>query len=54
VISRTATAERFSTDVHVDRLLRAAPIPASSGTTIRHAWNRGGDRQINCLRLTRG
>ncbi len=26
----------------------AAPIPASSGQTIRYRLNRGGDRQLNC------
>jgi transposase len=26
----------------------SAPIPASSGQTIRHRLNRGGDRQLNC------
>jgi transposase len=26
----------------------AAPIPASSGQTIRHRLNRAGDRQLNC------
>jgi transposase len=26
----------------------AAPIPASSGQTIRHRLNRSGDRQLNC------
>jgi len=25
-----------------------APLPASSGQTIRHRLNRGGDRQLNC------
>ena len=28
-------------------LAGAAPIPASSGQTIRHRLNRGGDRQLN-------
>ena len=26
----------------------AAPIPASSGQTVRYRLNRGGDRQLNC------
>jgi transposase len=26
----------------------SAPIPASSGQTIRYRLNRGGDRQLNC------
>jgi transposase len=29
-------------------LAGSAPIPASSGQTIRHRLNRGGDRQLNC------
>jgi hypothetical protein len=29
-------------------LAGAAPIPASSGQTIRHRLNRAGDRQLNC------
>jgi len=28
-------------------LAGASPIPASSGQTIRHRLNRGGDRQLN-------
>src|SRR5207244_4691425 len=30
------------------RLAGVAPIPASSGQTIRHRLSRGGDRQLNC------
>ena len=48
LIGRTAGAERFPTDAHFARLAGAAPIPASSGRTIRHRLDRGGDRQINC------
>ena len=29
-------------------LCGAAPLPASSGRTVRHRLNRGGDRQANC------
>ncbi|MBA3246021.1 MAG: transposase, partial [Actinobacteria bacterium] len=29
------------------RLAGVAPIPASSGKTIRHRLSRGGDRQLN-------
>lgn len=25
-----------------------SPIPASSGNTVRHRLNRGGDRRLNC------
>src|SRR4051812_13673823 len=48
LIGRTAGAERFPTDAHFARLAGAAPIPASSGRTVRHRLDRGGDRQINC------
>jgi transposase len=47
LIGRTAGAERFPTDAHFARLAGAAPIPASSGRTVRHRLDRGGDRQIN-------
>jgi transposase len=30
-----------------------SPIPASSGQTIRHRLNRGGDRAIHAIALTR-
>jgi transposase len=29
-------------------LAGASPIPASSGQTVRHRLNRGGDCQLNC------
>lgn len=48
LIGRTAGAERFPTDAHFARLAGAAPVPASSGRTVRHRLDRGGDRQINC------
>ena len=32
-------------------LCGAAPLPASSGRTVRHRLNRGGDRQANCRAL---
>jgi transposase len=48
LIGRTAGAERFPTDAHFARLARAAPVLASSGRTVRHRLDRGGDRQINC------
>src|SRR5215218_2119609 len=47
LIGRTAGAERFPSDAHFARLAGAAPIPASSGRTVRHRLDRGGDRQIN-------
>ncbi|HEY4393548.1 MAG TPA: IS110 family transposase [Polyangia bacterium] len=48
LIGRTAGAERFPSDAHFARLAGTAPIPASSGRTVRHRLDRGGDRQLNC------
>ena len=39
---------RLRTDAAFAMLAGAAPIPASSGHTVRHRLNRGGDRQLNC------
>jgi transposase len=39
---------RIRTDAAFAMLGGSAPIPASSGQTIRHRLNRGGDRQLNC------
>jgi transposase len=47
LIGHTAGAERFRTDACFARHAGTAPIPASSGTTIRHRLHRGGDRQLN-------
>jgi transposase len=47
LIGHTAGAARFPTDAHFARLAGTAPIPASSGRTIRHRLDRGGDRQLN-------
>lgn len=38
---------RFRSDAAFASLGGAAPIPASSGQTIRYRLNRGGDRQLN-------
>lgn len=38
---------RLHSEAALARLCGAAPIPASSGTTIRHRLHRGGDRQAN-------
>jgi transposase len=38
---------RFRSEAAFASLAGAAPIPASSGQTIRHRLNRGGDRQLN-------
>jgi transposase len=47
LIGHTAGAGRFATDAHFARLAGTAPIPASSGQTVRHRLDRGGDRQLN-------
>jgi transposase len=38
---------RLSSEAAFSMLCGASPIPASSGKTIRHRLNRGGDRQAN-------
>ena len=47
IIGQTAGAQRFRTDAAFARHTGTAPIPASSGKTIRHRLHRGGDRQLN-------
>ncbi len=39
---------RVRSEAAFARLAGVAPIPASSGQTIRHRLSRGGDRQLNC------
>jgi len=39
---------RLRSDAAFAMLGGSAPIPASSGQTIRYRLNRGGDRQLNC------
>ena len=39
---------RVRSEAAFARLAGVAPIPASSGKTIRHRLSRGGDRQLNC------
>ncbi len=38
---------RISSEAAFARLAGAAPIPASSGQTIRHRLDRSGDRKLN-------
>ena len=40
--------DRLRTEAAFAMLAGAAPIPASSGQTVRFRLNRGGDRQLNC------
>ena len=39
--------DRLTSEAAFSMLCGASPIPASSGKTIRHRLNRGGDRQAN-------
>jgi transposase len=58
LIGEIAGIGRFSNDAKLARLSGSAPIPASSGHTIRHGLDRGGNRQLNCalhrLAVTKG
>jgi transposase len=58
LIGEIAGIGRFSNDAKLARLSGSAPIPASSGHTIRHRLDRGGNRQLNCalhrLAITKG
>jgi transposase len=47
IIGRTAGAQRFRSEACFARHAGVAPIPASSGKTVRHRLHRGGDRQLN-------
>ncbi len=38
---------RFTSEAAFARCNGTAPLPASSGKTVRHRLNRGGDRQVN-------
>ncbi|MFD1825444.1 MULTISPECIES: transposase [Mumia] len=38
---------RIRSEAAFAQIAGAAPIPASSGNTVRHRLNRGGDRQLN-------
>ena len=40
--------DRVRSEAAFARLAGVAPLPASSGQTIRHRLSRGGDRQLNC------
>ena len=40
-------SRRLRTEAAFAALAGVAPIPASSGQTVRHRLNRGGDRQLN-------
>ena len=47
LIGEIAGATRFATDAQLAHLAGCAPIPASSGNTERHRFDRHGNRQLN-------
>lgn len=47
LLGEIAGAQRFSSDAKLARAGGIAPIPVSSGKTVRYRLNRGGDRQVN-------
>jgi transposase len=47
LVTAGQNVERLRSDAAFAHLCGADPIPASSGKTVRHRLNRGGDRQAN-------
>ena len=47
IVTRVGDITRFPTEAQFGRYCGVAPIPASSGTTNRHRYHRGGDRTLN-------
>jgi len=47
LVTAGQTPERLRSEAGFAMLCGACPIPASSGKTVRHRLNRGGDRQAN-------
>ncbi|WP_091184172.1 IS110 family RNA-guided transposase [Microlunatus flavus] len=47
ILGRVGDARRYPTRHHFATANGTAPIPASSGRTVRHRLNRCGDRQLN-------
>jgi transposase len=47
LITAGQNIDRLKSEAAFARICAAAPIPASSGRTIRHRLDRGGDRQAN-------
>jgi len=47
IVAETAQVSRFPTEGHFARYAGTAPVPASSGATHRHRFNRRGNRQLN-------
>jgi transposase len=47
VLVSTGDPRRLRSEASLARLAGVSPLPASSGKTVRHRLNRGGDRQLN-------
>jgi len=47
IVAETAQVGRFPTEGHFARYAGTAPVPASSGASHRHRFNRRGNRQLN-------
>ncbi len=47
ILAETAQVDRFPTEGHFARYSGTAPVPASSGVSHRHRFNRRGNRQLN-------
>lgn len=47
IVAETAQVTRFPTEGHFARYAGVAPVPASSGASHRHRFNRRGNRQLN-------
>jgi transposase len=48
ILGELGSISRVPTEAALARLSATAPIPASSGQTVRHRLDRGGNRQLNC------
>jgi transposase len=47
IVAEVARIDRFPSEGHLARYAGTAPVPASSGATHRHRFNRRGNRQLN-------
>jgi transposase len=47
IVAETAQVDRFPSEGHFARYAGTAPVPASSGASHRHRFNRRGNRQLN-------
>jgi transposase len=49
VLGHVGNIDRFPTEHHFASYTGSAPLEASSGNTIRHRLNTGGNRALNCV-----